>query len=113
MRKPSTPQQLAVDILERSICAVQVGAVIADRHGIFAWGWNHEGAGHGMHAEQHAISRANPGRLRTSTIYVAGKRKRNGKIVNAEPCINCTGRIYTAGIYRVSWRNENGKWIIL
>ena len=35
---PSDPRRLAVDLLPRSRCAVQVAAVIADSFGIFSWG---------------------------------------------------------------------------
>ena len=35
---PADPRRLAVDLLPRSRCAVQVAAVIADGFGIFSWG---------------------------------------------------------------------------
>ena len=65
MIKPADPRQLAVDLLPRSTCLVQVAAVIADKRGIFSWGWNSSGVtGYGEHAEAAAIRRANKRRLR-------------------------------------------------
>ena len=102
------PTELALDLLERSICAVQVSAVVADSHGIFAWGWNHSGDGYGCHAEAHAISRANPNRLYGSTIYVAAKRYRNSKIVMARPCSDCMTHLNGMVIW---WRDKTGAWV--
>ena len=110
MNKPTDPQLLAEDILHRSHCAVQVGAVIADRHGIFSWAWNHVGDGRGLHAEQFAIQRANPKRLNGSSIYVAGQRRRNGRIVLAMPCKDCLYSIYMHDIKRIYWRDPSGGW---
>lgn len=111
MKKPSTPQELAVDIMGRSKCAVQVGAVVADRHGIFSWGWNYDGPnGMGLHAEEHAINRANHRRCEGASIYVAGQRKRNWRKVEAKPCDNCMQRIVASGIKRVYWRGKDGNW---
>ena len=83
------PKELVEMLLERSICAVQVGAVIADKQGVFSWGWNHVGDGFGKHAEIHAIERANKERLLGATIYIAAKRVRTGKPITARPCYNC------------------------
>ena len=113
VKKPSTPQQLAEDILHRSNCAVMVGAVIADRHGIFSWGWNHCGDGHGQHAEEYAINRANHKRLRGASIYVAGERKRSKRIVGTFPCVNCGERIVSVGIKRIYWRTSDGTWAMI
>lgn len=38
MNTSRDPRELVVDLLPRSSCAVQVAAVITDRHGIFSWG---------------------------------------------------------------------------
>jgi deoxycytidylate deaminase len=90
MRKPEDPRELAIAIASRSTCAVQVGAVLADKHGIFAWGHNHMGSnGLGMHAEAHAFSRANPRRLKNATLYVAALRRKSKSTVTARPCEDC------------------------
>lgn len=102
------PTDLAIDLLERSICAVQVSAVIVDSYGIFAWGWNHAGNGYGCHAEAHAISRANPSRLSNASIYVAAKRYRNSKIVLARPCDDCMTHLKGLAIW---WRDKTGAWV--
>ena len=110
MKKPLYPEQLAVDILGRSKCSVQVGAAIEDSNGIYSWGWNSEGFdGMGLHAEAHAIMRANKKRLSGSTIYVASTRRRNGKIVTSKPCAACQKLIDKWGLTAV-WRETNGKW---
>jgi deoxycytidylate deaminase len=108
MKKPPDPRELAEEILKRSICNVQVGAVIADSHGIFAWGWNSVGSGMGIHAEIHALSRANRKRLPGATIYVAAQRARNQKIVTAKPCPECAVAIPRNTFIR--YRDENGDW---
>lgn len=102
------PTALAIDLLDRSICAVQVAAVIADSWGIIAWGWNSSGNGYGWHAEAHAISRANRHRLQGASIYVAAKRYRNNRVVIAKPCEDCM--TYLKGM-KIYWRNSNGDWV--
>lgn len=83
MRFP--PQELAGIILKRSRASVRVGAVIWDRWGIFAWGWNHEQDGKGLCAERHAILRANPRRFKNATISVEGRRKKVGSLFLRNP----------------------------
>ena len=110
MIKPSDPRVLAVDLLPRSICSVQVAAVISDGAGIFSWGWNSVGDGWGIHAEAHAIRRANKRRLRGSTIYVASQRMRNEKTIRSKPCDDCQALIDKWGL-SVLYRDPNDTWI--
>jgi deoxycytidylate deaminase len=111
MKKPASAKQLAVDILERSHCSVKVGAAIEDSTGILAWGWNSVGFdGFGMHAEAHAILRANKRRLAGATIYVATRRARNAKVLTSKPCPECDKLIRRWNL-RVVWRDNNGNWI--
>lgn len=110
MNKPTNAKALATDILERSICSVKVGAVIEDSKGILAWGWNSEGFdGYGLHAEAHAIMRANPKRLRGATIYVAGRRNRNDKPVPSKPCPECQ-KLIDKWQLQVVWQDNDYKW---
>lgn len=112
MNTALSPQQLCIDLVERSTCSVKVAAVLADKHGIFAWGWNgmgHNGLGH--HAEAHALSRANRRRLANATMYVAAVRKRNHKTVTAKPCQECHRLMIHDGVHQVVWRNADGDWI--
>lgn len=109
--KGVSPANLAEDIMYRSICNVMTGAVIADSRGIFSWGWNHDVGGTGKHAEVHAIERANPARLPSSTIYVCGERKSSGNYVSAIPCEDCYRRIIDSGIASVYYRHKNGRWM--
>ena len=111
MQKPRDPRELAIDLLARSTCTVQVAAVLADSSGIFSWGHNHVGFdGMGQHAEAEAIRRANRKRLRGATIYVAAVRKRNQKIVSACPCEDCYLRIAAAGVKKIYYRGASGEW---
>lgn len=111
MQKPKDPKELAEAILSRSVCCVMVGAVIADGWGIHSWGWNGMGSdGYGMHAEAHAISRANPRRLKGSTVYVAALRKRNGKPVGCKPCPGCAKLLKACGL-SVRYRDGKGVWV--
>lgn len=106
MIKPDDPRQLATDILERSICAVRVGAAIADKHGLLSWGWNSSGFdGFGEHAEQAAIRRANKRRLKGATIYVAARRNLP---ITAKPCEVCAMHIKAFGITKVIYRDQEG-----
>lgn len=106
---PSDPRRLAVDLLPRSRCAVQVAAVIADSFGIFSWGHNHMGFdGLGMHAEHDAIRRANKRRLLHSTIFVAARR--HGSITS-RPCEACLKRLRGWKVRWMVWRDKDGKWV--
>lgn len=105
----SSPHQLALDLIDRSICAVGVAAVIFDNHGIVGWGWNSMGSdGYGEHAEVAAIRRCNRNRLDGSSIVVVGRRKRNQKFVVAFPCINCQARLIKVNITNITLMNTNG-----
>ena len=110
MFKPRDPRELALDLLPRTICAVQVTAVLADNYGIHSWGWNSVGSGWGEHAEAAAIRRANKKRLRGSTIYVASVRNRNQKVINSKPCPDCQRLIDKWGLKTI-YRNMSGEWI--
>jgi len=106
--KKLSPSELAVDLTKRSICAVQVAAVIFDKHGVFAWGWNSAGPdGFGEHAEAHAIRRSNKSRLEGASIAIAGRRKRNGAVVVSFPCADCANRVTKRGI-RFVWIESKG-----
>lgn len=110
MIKPKDPREIAETILSRSVCCVQVGAAIADRSGrIISWGWNSVGNGWGLHAEDHAIRRANKRRLEGSTIYVASQRARNKKVIPSAPCEDCQLLINNWGL-NVLYRDSNGLW---
>jgi tRNA(Arg) A34 adenosine deaminase TadA len=110
--KPDDPRQLAIDLLARSTCSVQVAAVLADRQGIFSWGWNSVGDGFGEHAEAAAIRRANKKRLTGSRIYVASRRRKSGNPVRSKPCPMCEAllRGYELYWFDVSWRDSDGSW---
>lgn len=110
MNTKLNPVELVVELLKRSICAVQVAAVIADKHGVHAWGWNSSGAtGMGMCAEAHALSRANPRRLAVSTIYIAARRKKSGSVVVSRPCKKCAQIVSKCQI--VMWQDKSGDWL--
>lgn len=70
----------------------QMGAVLVDSQGVFSWGWNHRGDRpdyFSIHAERHAVNRANPKRVEGSTLYVAGSRRETGRVLIAKPCEDC------------------------
>ena len=108
------PKEIAEAMISRSICSVMVGACLADKHGVHAWGWNNLGLdGYGLHAEAHCILRANRKRLPRSTLYVASQRARNSKIITSLPCPECQGLIKWAQIGKVFWRDSDGTWRLL
>ena len=101
--------RIAGKLLRRSRCRFKVGAVLTDAKGrVFAWGWNHAGAtGRGVCAERHALSRANPERLRGATIHI---RAFNG--VNespSTPCRACHSALTRAGVNRVEFASPGTK----
>lgn len=103
------PQELVVELLKRSTCSVQVAAVLADKHGVFSWGWNSSGkTGMGEHAEAMCLRRANPRRIASSTLYVAARRKKSGRAVLACPCKQCMPIV--SKCLAIRWREKNGTW---
>ena len=100
------PWELAGDLLYRSTCRVKMAAVIVDQQSrVFAWGWNHCGvSGLGMCAERHAIQRANPSRLRGSTIHVRGWNGVNESV--SLPCRKCYRQLVKAGVERIECMNN-------
>jgi deoxycytidylate deaminase len=111
MNKPRDPRQLAIDLLNRSICSVQVAAVLADNWGIHSWGYNNVGSGFGEHAEAMCMRRANKRRVERSTLYVAATRRRNRKPVTARPCLECQSIVRRC--FNVVWRDRDGVWKVL
>lgn len=96
-----------------------MAAVLADGHGIFAWGWNHAGPdGFGTHAEEHALHRANRRRVPGCTAYVAGlrsgaQRSRTRRFVLSRPCADrCLPLLAARGVRRVEFVTSNGSWIV-
>lgn len=108
MNLKRNPREVAEQILKRSICTVQVGAVVADGFGIFSWGWNSSGDGYGWHAEYHCLYRANRRRLAGATLYVAAIRQRNNKVVSAKPCLDCQKLVKICKA--VLFRDKDGEW---
>lgn len=111
MNLNKAPQQIAEDISDRSNCRVKVGACLVDsKHRIFAVGWNHMGDGLGCCAERHAISRANPKRLKGASIFVWGKHRKTNNPIPAKPCPACEGLIIYYGIKTVHWNYKDKGW---
>lgn len=108
MNLKAHPTEIALALLSRSICSVQVAAVLVDDWGVFSWGWNSMGPdGLGQHAEEHAISRANRKRLEGATIYIASQRKRNKRPVCSRPCETCQPILKGIGVV---FRDGDGNW---
>ena len=82
--------ELARDLSARSTIKIKVGAVIFDKNGILAWGWNNPGNGYGDHAEHMAIRRFVRGNHTcTAPIYIAVFASRKGRPITSRPCKNC------------------------
>ena len=101
------PWQLSLDLLHRSPCRVKMAAVIHDQdRRIFSWGWNHSGPdGRGLCAERHALQRANPRRLKGSTIVVRGWNGTNESV--SIPCKKCFHALLAAEIETIKFRNRS------
>lgn len=115
MNTRTSPKQLAVDLCARSSCQYKMAAVLHDKTGIFAWGWNSSGPdGMGQHAEDMALRRANRRRLEGATMTVAGiKPSGRGKVLSA-PCSACMKLIMASGLKKVVYfqpqNDTNGGW---
>lgn len=119
MRTNGDPKELAFLVARRAndfqTSPYQLGAVLADKWGVFAWGWCHRGDRpylRSVHAERHAIERANPSRLKRATLYVAGQRRNSGRVILAAPCLDCQVLIEEKAIPQVVFTNPNevGLW---
>jgi cytidine deaminase len=101
--------ELTSTIALRSCCNIKVGAVLYDKYGIFAWGWNHSGHnGMGQCAERHAISRANPSRLPRSSISIVAIRR--GKYICSIPCVTCFNALIRRSIRAFSCFDQDKIW---
>lgn len=111
MNTSRSPRELAINLCYRSKCRIKMAAVITDKNDrIFAWGWNSNGNGSGMHAEQHAIERANRKRLAGSKITIAGIRSKNQKFVCSRPCVNCLTKIISNKISAIEFLKKDREW---
>jgi tRNA(Arg) A34 adenosine deaminase TadA len=114
MRKNLTPRELALDLLDRSSCKVQVSAVLSDNYGIFSWGWNSPPTNpnkiKGVHAEAHAIRRANSKRLKNATLTIAARRRKSRTIILSRPCENCMSIIKNNRIKRAEYTTKDSTW---
>ncbi len=84
-----------MDITSRSPCEYKVGALIHDKKGVVAVGWNNAWHGLGIHAEAHAVMRSNRARLRGATITIAGRRC---GWIYSRPCEACQALIDKWGL---------------
>ncbi len=111
MFKPPDPRQLAIDLLDRSTCRVQVAAALVDSDSRYvSWGWNSSGSdGMGCHAEAHCWTRASRRRLEGSRMFVAAKRKKSGSVICARPCEACQPFLEPFGI-TAYFRDKDGLW---
>ena len=110
--KGRTPQELCELLLKRSECSVQVAAVLSDKKGIFAWGWNHSGPdGFGEHAEVNALKRSNYKRVSGAVLWVASRRKKSKSTINSKPCAACWP--FVRQCRYVVYRNKAGEWKVL
>ncbi|MEK7212749.1 MAG: hypothetical protein WAP51_01285 [Candidatus Sungiibacteriota bacterium] len=114
MNTRRTPRELARDLSARAAGKYQMAAVLSDRRGIFAWGWNHSvriigaNAVETVHAEEHAIKRANPRRLSGSTLTVYGE-KNTGKLLFARPCKErCEVMAKKHGVAKIEYHASDG-----
>lgn len=104
-----------IDLLNRSSCKVKVAAVLSDKRGIFAWGWNSSGQdGNGMHAEEHAFYRANRKRLHGATLTVASIRVGRGAFICSRPCATrCMKLANKFKIGHIEYITHGGSWQVI
>lgn len=114
MNTRKTPRELARDLSARAGGKYRMAAVLSDKRGIFGWGWNHTvriiaaNAVDTVHAEEHAVGRANPRRLPGATVTVYGE-KHSGKVLFARPCRErCEKILKRRGINRIEYHAPDG-----
>jgi len=109
--KGKNPKEVCLSLLKRSDCHVQMAAVLSDKNGIFAWGWNSAGpSGLGEHAEENCLKRASHKRASGAVMWVAGRYKKSKNNVNANPCAFCWPLLKL--LKYVAYRAKNGEWKI-
>lgn len=64
--------------------------------------------GYGLHAEAHALQRANRKRLAHATMWVIARRKRSGNPVTARPCLSCQPLL--KGVSKIWFRDSHNEW---
>jgi tRNA(Arg) A34 adenosine deaminase TadA len=96
---PKDLERLLNKMIARSTCSIQVACLLVDNYyNDITTGWNNCGfSGYGEHAEAMCIRRANRSRLAGSTMYIASRRARNGKMLNSRPCLECQKLIRCVG----------------
>lgn len=113
MNTRKTPRELARDLSARAAGKYHMASVLSDSHGIFAWGWNYpvrigEKGIDSVHAEEHAIKRANPRRLPGSILTVYGE-KDTGKLLLSRPCKErCEALAKKHGVAKIEYSSPDG-----
>ena len=109
--------KLAQDLSFRSTIKIKVGAVLYNKQGIIAWGWNNPGNGYGEHAEHMAIRRwlSNYNANDSRGIYIAVYSSRKGRPITSRPCSNCERLLKAYGVKGVYYQRKalsNGRFSI-
>ena len=106
----------AVILAERStIKTFSTGALIVPRNAAPVGGWSHDSLFkltnfRSIHAEVHAIFRAQREALKDATIFVATIRNKSGNIGLARPCDGCLSYLYEVGIKRAYFTVEGEEY---
>ena len=106
--KGISPKDFVLGLLKRSDCAVQVGACLSDKTGIYAWAVNHAGDGYGMCAERECLRRANYKRVAESTMWIAARRRKSKNAVLAKPCAACWPAVSRCSY--IIYRKKDQSW---
>lgn len=106
----------ALQIAGRSgIRRYKTGAVIVAKKGnVVSVGWSHMTCVHreeyySMHAELHAVLRADRKTLVGSTCFVANVSGKSGAIASAKPCDACAAVLKEAGVVRIVYTTAQGE----
>ena len=104
-----SPKDAALYYMKRSTCAVQVGAVLWDKRGFVAAGWNHMGdSGFGEHAETACLKRTPHKKAVGAVMWVVARRKKSKNPVNSSPCAFCWSLLKNCKY--VCYRAKDGTW---
>ena len=106
------PRELVLALTKRADFKFQVACVIADKQGVFSWGWAHSLVNKytSMHAEIHALSRANRERVKGAIMYVAATPRGQDRFVLAFPCDNCRLYLNNYQIRQVIFTTPSQTW---
>jgi hypothetical protein len=122
-------RDLALDLLSKSMCKQQHGAVLFKGNEILGYGWNRmivtdDGCESGIHAERVVLQGLRRKTTYGATLVVAGRRKKSGRFLLSRPCEKrkpwkntlgdpCMCLVRSCGIRFIEYTLPGGGWEVV